>query len=117
MRTGLEASTVTPGSTAPDESLTAPASDCAVATAGARRARPNAQASTVRVVLFSAFIALTPMQIHRRRWVAGYLDRQHSCAVAEVVEPHAKLVEHGQQQVGHVGVLREPQVASTCKPS
>src|SRR5688572_19364232 len=34
---GLEASTVTPGSTAPDVSLTTPATDCAWASAGSAR--------------------------------------------------------------------------------
>src|SRR5256885_17117081 len=43
MRTGLAASTVTPGSTAPDVSLTTPVNElCAWATLGPTRSRPNA---------------------------------------------------------------------------
>ena len=127
MSAGLEASTVTPGSTAPDVSRTTPATDCAGASVGEQR-MPNAQDSTVRVVDFSAFMACLPLPIEdaagRRVRVAvkqrgshdlGYLDRQHLRAVAEGVEPRAELVEHRQQQVRHVRVLREPQVTAALE--
>src|SRR5437868_11337983 len=49
MMTGLAASTVTPGSTAPDVSLTTPVNElCAWATLGRTRSRPNATKNAPR---------------------------------------------------------------------
>src|ERR1700730_4185682 len=67
IRTGLAASTVTPGSTPPDESLATPASplaSCADAGAGTRR---KESATTVRVTRYPAPISSASLPIGRNR--------------------------------------------------
>src|SRR5687768_10431393 len=61
MRTSLDASTSTPGSTAPDESLTRPAiADCAKAAVGTRTNAEPITAAIKRVRTDDRFVCMTP---------------------------------------------------------
>src|SRR5688572_27811456 len=70
MSAGLEASTVTPGSTAPDASFTVPTIPCADTTVGARTSP-----TTIRKRFDNRYIVLPPrLQIHPRpnRTLTGF---------------------------------------------
>src|SRR5688500_10112756 len=67
---GLAASTVTPGSTAPDESRTTPSMDaCANEIAGTAAIRTTATSNALRMPIFTLLLSAPGRPLNRRVWV------------------------------------------------